>query len=84
MLSYGGAELGDDGGPGHVAVRGDAQQIAGVVIEPGQDLGVRPAGQPVVGEVGLPALVRQLGREPQVGRPGRLRGSGVTSPARAR
>lgn len=66
MLSDGGAEGRDDSGTADVAVRGDAQQVAGVVIQPGQDLGVRPAGQRIVREVRLPALVGQLGREPQV------------------
>ena len=67
MLSNGGPELSDDGVPADPAVRGDAQQVGGVVIEPGQDLGVRPAGQRVMGEVGLLALVGNLGGEPQVG-----------------
>jgi hypothetical protein len=44
VLSHGGAEGRDDGRPADVAVGGEAQQVAGVVIEPGQDLGVRPAG----------------------------------------
>lgn len=37
-----------------------------------------------VHEVGLPALIRLLGGEPQVGRPWSFFGSGVTNPARAR
>ena len=41
-----------------------AAQVAGVVVEPGQDLGAGPAGQRVVGEVGLPALAGELGGEP--------------------
>jgi hypothetical protein len=32
-----------------------------MVIDHVQDLGVRPAGEPPVGDVGLPALVRHLG-----------------------
>ena len=32
-------------------VGGDAQRVAGVVVEPGQDLGVGAVGEWVVGEV---------------------------------
>jgi hypothetical protein len=39
-----------------------------VVIQPGQDLGAGSAGERVVGEVGLPALVGHLGGEPEVRR----------------
>jgi hypothetical protein len=70
------AELCHHGRAADPAVGGDPQRIPGVVIEPAQDLGVRPVREWVVGEVGLPALVRQLGGEPQVGglRPlGRIR-----------
>ncbi len=38
-----------------------------MVIEPGQDLGAGPVRARVVGEVSLPALVRQVGGEPDVG-----------------
>ena len=46
VLSDRGAELRDDGGAADAAVRGDAQQVAGMVIEPGQDpvSARRPAG----------------------------------------
>jgi hypothetical protein len=47
---------------------GDRKGVPGVVIDPGQDLGVRAAGQRAAGEAGLPALVRQVGLEPDVGR----------------
>ena len=50
MSGDGGAELGEDDLTGHPVVRGDAQGQAGVVIEPGQDLGAGPAGQGVAGE----------------------------------
>ena len=33
------------------------ERVAGVVVEPGQDLDVGAVGEAVVGEVGLPALV---------------------------
>ena len=39
-----------------------------MVVEPGQDLGTGPVGERVVGEVGLPALVRHVRLEPDVGR----------------
>jgi hypothetical protein len=73
----GGAELGQHDRTGDAAVRGDPQGVPGVVIQPGQDLAAGPVGERVVGEVGLPALVRQLGGEPQVKRLrplGRIRG----------
>ena len=54
--------------PGDPGMGGDGQGVAGVVIEPGQDLGVRAVGERVVGEVGLPALVRHVCLEPDVGR----------------
>jgi len=52
---------------------GDREGVAGVVVEPGQDLGVGAgsavgAGEPVVGEVGLPALVGLVCGEADVGR----------------
>jgi hypothetical protein len=51
---------------------GDRERVAGVVVEPGQDLGVRSgvavgASESTVGEVGLPGLVGLLGLEPDVG-----------------
>ncbi len=70
----GGAEGIHHDGAGHALVAGQAQYQPGMVVQPGQDLGIGagPAagpGQPVVGEVRLPALVRQVGGEPQVGVP---------------
>ena len=59
---------------GHGRVGGQRQDVPGVVVDPGQDLRVPPAGQRVVGEVGLPQLVRLLGREPGPRRPGPLAG----------
>jgi hypothetical protein len=66
---HGGAERGDDDRPGDPGVAGQAKHEPGVIIQPAQDLGVRAGaavgpGQPVVGEVGLPALVGLLGSEP--------------------
>ena len=61
-----GAEGGHDVLAGDRGVGGQAQGVAGVVIEPGQDLGVGAVGQGPVGEVGLPALVGQVGLEAQV------------------
>jgi hypothetical protein len=69
VLGDGRAEL-----PGHVragdgGVGGDAQGVPGVVIQPGQDLGAGAAGERVVGDVGLPALVRHRCLKADVGRP---------------
>jgi hypothetical protein len=47
----------DHGGTGDGLVGGDAEGVAGVVVEPGEDLGVGAVGEGPVGEVGLPALV---------------------------
>jgi hypothetical protein len=79
-----GAERGQDGRAGDPDVGGERESVAGVVIEPGQDLGVLPAGERVVGEVGLPALVGLLGGEANAGDLGRFAASGVTRPWRAR
>ena len=80
----GGAEGVDDDRAGDPEVGGERQGVAGVVVEPGQDLGCRPGGERVVGEVGLPHLVGLLGFEADVGRAGPLPGCGVTSPWRRR
>jgi hypothetical protein len=63
MLGHGGAEAGEHDRAADAPVRADVQQVAGAVIEPGQDLHVATrtaVGLPesVVGDVGLPALVR--------------------------
>jgi hypothetical protein len=52
---------------------GDREGVSAVVVEPGQDLGVGAgsavgAGEPVVGEVGLPALVGLVCGEADGGR----------------
>jgi hypothetical protein len=68
---------------GDGGVRGDRQGETRAVAEPGEDLDVAAfldasdaaavgdvagvVGEPVVGEIGLPALVRHLGFEPDVG-----------------
>jgi hypothetical protein len=70
VLRDGGTELGHHDGPGHPGMGGDPQRQPGVVIEPGQDLRAGAAGQRVVGEVGLPALIGQLRSEPDIGGPG--------------
>ena len=67
VLLAGFAELVADGLAGDRPVAGDGEDVAGVVVEEDQDLGVLPVGQAAVGEVGLPALVGQLGLEPEVG-----------------
>ena len=68
MGGGGGAEGGQHDAPGDPQVRGHAQGVPGVVIEPGQDLGAGAVGEGVLGEVGLPEFVGLLGGEPQVGR----------------
>jgi len=55
-------DLGGDRGVGAAV-----QDVAGVVIEPGDDLGVGAVGEPVVGEVGLSALVGHGSLEADVG-----------------
>jgi hypothetical protein len=59
-------------GAGDGPVCGDVQGVAGAVVEPGDDLHVVAGsavvvGESVVGEVGLPGLVRHPGFEPDVG-----------------
>ena len=44
-------------------VGGDGQGVAGVVVEPGEDLDVDAVGEAVVGEVGLPGFVGLFGWE---------------------
>ena len=56
-------------------VGGAGQQVAGVVVEPVQDLDVGAIGEAPVGEVRLPGLVGLGGFEPDVG------GAGVVSAA---
>jgi hypothetical protein len=48
-------------------MRTEVQHVAGVVVQPAHDLGIGAAGEPTVGEVRLPALVRLFGLEPRVG-----------------
>lgn len=48
-------------------VGADVQSRPGVVVEPGDDLGVGSGAQAVVGEVGLPGLVGLFGLEADVG-----------------
>ena len=48
MVSDGGAELGQDDGPGDAVVDGDSQREPGVVIEPGQDLGAGAVSEGIV------------------------------------
>src|SRR5690554_5828521 len=67
MGGGGGAEGGGDDLGGDRVVGGDREGVAGVVVEPGEDLDVGAVGQAVVGEVGLPGLVGQGGLESDVG-----------------
>ena len=84
MLRAGGAEGLQDGGAGDPGVGGDGQGVAGVVVEPGQDLGIGPVGERVVGEAGLPALFGISAANRMQDDFGRLEGSGVTRPWRPR
>ena len=77
-------ERGDDQGCGDGALGGAGQDVAGVVVDEGQDLRVRAVGEGDVGEVGLPGLVGQGGLEALVGGAGRLCGCGSMRPARCR
>ena len=74
------AERGEDDGAGDGPVGGAAQEVAGVVVEPVQDLGIGAVGQLPVGEVGLPRLVRQFGLEAAVGTLRSLARVGVDGP----
>lgn len=65
-------ERGEHDRPGDADVGADVQGVAGVVIKPGQDLGVPAVGQPVVGEIGLPCFVGLRCLEPDVGTLGPL------------
>src|SRR5205807_1947284 len=76
---------GDDAGPGDVAVGGEAEGVAGAVIEPAEDLHVGAGASVVesqaeVREVGLPALVGEVGLEADVGGAGSLVGAGHEEP----
>ncbi|MBB3748158.1 hypothetical protein FHT44_000619 [Mycolicibacterium sp. BK634] len=51
------AEFGDDDRSCDTDVGGDRERVAGVVVDPAQDLDVGPVGQPPMGEVGLPSLL---------------------------
>jgi hypothetical protein len=80
-------EGGDHDRGGDPLVCGDVQGVAGAVVEPADDLGVRAgsavgAGEPVVGEVGLPGLVRHRCFEPEVGGLRPLLGFGGDQPCR--
>jgi hypothetical protein len=52
------AERRQDDRTGDAAMRGDAERVAGVVVEPADDLYVGEIGQPPVGDV---ACQRSLG-----------------------
>jgi hypothetical protein len=81
---HSGAEGVDHDGAGDAPVGGHREDVAGVVVQPGQDLDVDAGGQPVVGEVALPALVGLLSGEADIRRPGTLAGAGVIRPWRRR
>ena len=64
-----GSEGVDDDRSSDDTVGGDRQGVAGVIVEPGEDLGVGAVGEAMVGDVGLPGLVGLFGCEPDVGGP---------------
>jgi hypothetical protein len=51
-------------------VGGDREGVAGVIVEPVEDLHMGGIGEPPVGEVGLPAFVGLFGGKADVGRLG--------------
>lgn len=51
MFGDGLVELFDDDGGGDTVVCGEVQDVAGAVIDPGQNLDVCAGGEAVVGEV---------------------------------
>jgi hypothetical protein len=62
LLSGGVLEGAQDDGAGDVGVGGDAERVAGMVVEPGEDLAVGAVGESPVGEVRLPgAALRTAG-----------------------
>jgi hypothetical protein len=67
MASNGFAERREHDGAGDPGMSGDREGVARTVVQPGQDLAVGAVEEPVVGEVGLPGLVRLIGFEPDVG-----------------
>ncbi len=72
MQGHGFPERGGDDWSGDPTVCGDVQGVAGAVVEPADDLRVHAGsavgtGESVVGEVGLPGLIRHGGLEPDVG-----------------
>jgi hypothetical protein len=67
MGSNGIEQIGDDDGAGDAGARGDRECVAGVVVNPIEDLDVGEVGEPPVGEVGLPAFVGLFGGESDVG-----------------
>ena len=71
MLACGFAEGGEHDRAADPVVGGDVECVAGVVVEPGDDLDVAAerclVGESVVGEVGLPGLVRHRCLEADVG-----------------
>jgi hypothetical protein len=87
VLGKGFAERGEHDRGGDPGVCGDVQGVAGAVVEPGDDLDVGAGsavgeGEPVVGEVGLPGLVRHGRLEADVGRLRSLLGLGGDEPCR--
>jgi hypothetical protein len=68
----GGQEGSDHGLAGDPSVGQGGEQVAGVVIQPVDDLHASAVGQLPVGEVGLPALVGLVGLESPVGAFGSL------------
>jgi hypothetical protein len=67
VLGCGFAEGVEHDASGDPVVRGDVQGVAGVVVEPVEDLDIGAVGESPVGEVGLPALVWLGGLETPVG-----------------
>ena len=67
MVKDGAMELCEDDLTGDPAVRRDPEGQPGVVVEPREDLDVLVSSEAVMGEVGLPGLVRHLCDESDIG-----------------
>ncbi|MGB3334133.1 MAG: hypothetical protein WBA79_15125 [Mycobacterium sp.] len=67
MFFNGFAEFGEGEGADDAVMGGDAEGVAGVVVDEVEDFDVRAIGEAPVGEVALPAFVGLLNRSSLVG-----------------
>jgi len=66
VVAHRGSELVEHDPAAHTGVRGEPQQVAGTVVDPGEDLDSGAIRELEVSEVRLPALVREVGFEPSI------------------